>query len=116
VGRLKHDRPDRRVGDAAFSPDGQTVLTGSYDGTARLWDSATAQPRTAPDPETGARRPVVLRHPGAIAAVAFSPDGKRVVIGGADQSARVWTLAGQPRGQPLRHEGAVTALAFSPDG
>jgi len=116
LGRLKHDRPDRKIGDVAFSPDGKTVLTGSYDGTARVWDSATAGPHTAFDPETAAPRPVVLRHPGPIAAVAFSPDGKRVVIGGADQSARVWTLAGQPRGQPLRHDGAVASVVFSPDG
>ena len=28
----------------AFSPDGKTVLTGSWDKTARLWDAATGQP------------------------------------------------------------------------
>jgi WD40 repeat protein len=116
LGPLKHERSDRKIGDAAFSPDGKTVLTGSYDGTARLWDTATAQPHRVVDAETGAPLPVVLRHPGPISAVAFSPDSKRVVIAGADQSARVWTLTGQPRGQPLRHDGGVAAVAFSPDG
>ena len=47
----------------AFSPDGQIVLTGSHDNTARLWDAATALP---------VGRPMV--HPGEVAAVAFSPD------------------------------------------
>ena len=28
---------------ASFSPDGRTVLTGSWDDTARLWDAATGR-------------------------------------------------------------------------
>ncbi len=31
----------KRVVAVAFSPDGRTVLTGSYDGTARLWNVDT---------------------------------------------------------------------------
>ena len=54
----------------AFSPDGKTVLTGSWDGTARLWDAATAQPLGPP-----------MRHQGEVLAVAFSPDGKTVLTG-----------------------------------
>src|SRR5262249_15688950 len=32
-----------RVWAAAYSPDGKTVLTGSFDHTARLWDVTTGQ-------------------------------------------------------------------------
>ena len=90
----------------AFSPDGKTVLTGSDDKTARLWDAATGQPIGQP-----------LTHQGAVMAVAFSPDGKTVLTGSEDKTARLWDAAtGQPLGQPMTHQGAVWAVAFSPDG
>jgi hypothetical protein len=89
----------------AFSPDGKAVLTGSSDGTARLWDAATSLPLGPP-----------LRHQSAIRAVAFSPDGKVVLTGGDDKSARLWDAAtGRPLGEPLHHQEGVRVVAFSPD-
>ena len=64
---LKHDGA---VFAVAFSPDGQTALTGSDDNTARLWDVKTGQPRGA-----------ALKHDGAVGAVAFSPDGQTALTG-----------------------------------
>ena len=82
------------------------LLTGSSDGTARLWDATTAQPLGPP-----------LRHTAWISAVAFSPDGKSVLTGGKDKTARLWDITtGQPLGIPLKHSGTVTEAAFSPDG
>ena len=79
----------------AFSPDGKTVLTGSEDKTARLWDAATGQPLGPP-----------LTHQGPVMAVAFSPDGKTVLTGSDDKTARLWDAAtGQPLGPPLTHQG-----------
>src|SRR5262249_20311686 len=47
----------------------------------------------------------------------FSPDGKRLVTAGDDETARVWEVgAGQP-GKGLRgHDGPVAAAAFTADG
>ena len=74
----------------AFSPDGKTVLTGSNDKTARLWDAATGQPLGLP-----------MMHQDGVRAVAFSPDGKTVLTGSEDKTARLWDAAtGRPLGLP----------------
>jgi WD40 repeat protein len=80
------------------------------------------RPRPVP-PEVLARSRSVLQEPfdgsqprGDVLAVAFSPDGKRVVTGGEDDTARLWDAAsGQPLGEPMRHRGPICAVAFSPD-
>jgi WD40 repeat protein len=49
--------------------------------------------------------------------VAFSPDGKTVLTGSADNTAQLLDAAtGRPLGPPLTHQGVVRAVAFSPDG
>jgi tetratricopeptide (TPR) repeat protein len=49
--------------------------------------------------------------------VAFSPDGKTVLTGCQDGTARLWKAdTGKPTGPPLRHPAAVGAVTFSPDG
>ena len=53
-----------------------------------------------------------------VSAVAFSPDGTRLVSGGEDNTLRLWDVqTGQRIGQPLRgHGGDVLSVVFSPDG
>jgi WD40 repeat protein len=90
----------------AFSPDGKTVLTGSADKEARLWDAATGRPLGTP-----------MAHQGMVVAVAFSPDGKTVLTASSDNTARLWDAAtGRPLGPPMTHQAGVSAVAFSPDG
>jgi WD40 repeat protein/tetratricopeptide (TPR) repeat protein len=98
-------RHGKQVCCAAYSPDGRTLVTGSKDGTGRLWNAATGRAIGEP-----------LRHPGTVWTVAFSPDGKRVVTGG-EKGARLWDSAtGQPLGGLLETSTAVWAVAFAADG
>src|SRR5262249_27060444 len=41
---------------AAYSPDGARIVTANVDGTARVWDAATGEPRSPPLRHGGRRR------------------------------------------------------------
>ena len=67
----------------AFSPDGRLLATASHDGTARLWDPATGEPRRT-----------LTGHTDAVIGVAFSPDGRLLATASHDKTARLWTDLG----------------------
>jgi WD40 repeat protein/serine/threonine protein kinase len=86
----------------AFSPDGHHLVTTGP--TLRVWDLLTR------------RQNLELR--GAMThAVAYSPDGQRLVTGDLGGKMRVWNTTGQLFPQSLEgHTAIVHAMAFSPDG
>ena len=101
--RLRHDGP---LSAASFSPDGRSVVTASYDGTAKVWDVRSRAPVAAR-----------LLHRDPVYYVAFSPDGTLVVTASEDHTAQLWDpLTGMPIGNPLPHAAQVRRAAFSPDG
>jgi len=88
----------------SFSPDGSTVLTGSNDKTARLWDL------------NGNTLHVFEGHAAYVRAVAFSPDGNTILTGSGDYTARLWDLQGKCIQILKGHKFELTSVAFSPDG
>jgi WD40 repeat protein len=97
---------EQHVWAAAFSADGARIVSGSWDGTARVWDAAS-----------GTEQLVLRGHKGLVWAAGFSPDSARVVSGSEDRTVRVWDAASGAEQLVLRgHEEAVDAAAFSPDG
>jgi len=57
-----------------------------------------------------------MTHDGDVSSVAFSPDGRYVVSGSFDDTARVWEGATGKEVARMAHDGFVVSVAFSPDG
>ncbi|MBF0631026.1 MAG: pentapeptide repeat-containing protein [Magnetococcales bacterium] len=90
----------------AFSPDGNTLLSGSNDHTLKLWD-----------PHSRQCIQTLKGHEGSVRAVAFSPDGNTILSGSLDHTLKLWDPHSGQCIQTLKgHEGSVNAIAFSPDG
>ena len=100
----------RSIGDSgqhsgAMSPDGRLVLTSKWDKLI-LWDAATGQQVRS-----------FGENKGLIWLVAFSPDGRRIVTGSSDKTAKLWdTDTGQEIRSLNGHGDSVCSVVFSPDG
>jgi WD40 repeat protein len=99
---LGHEKP---IWSVAFSPDGKSLVSGSDDGTVRLWDVGT-----------GKERLCLRGHTRDVRAVAFAPAGRSVASGGFDGTVRVWD-ANTGKGRIIgKHGHILFSVAFSPDG
>jgi WD40 repeat protein/tRNA A-37 threonylcarbamoyl transferase component Bud32 len=96
-----------------FSPDGETVVSTSLDGTVALWDA-----------ESATRRETLRGHSGAVEQPTFSPDGETLYTVGQDGTAIAWDIGGERglgRHFTFTQDRAPWGLdgrpgSFSPDG
>ena len=97
---LLHEAP---VTSVAIRSSGDYALSGSYDGTARVWDLATG------------REIWRLTHNDIVTSAVFSPGGKYVVSGSYDNTARVWDISTGREVARVTLKGPVKSVAFSSD-
>jgi len=90
----------------ALLPDGQHAVSGSLDGSLRVWDLANGQTTKA-----------LNAHPAGIGAMAATPDGNQVVATGWDGWLHIWDLASSQEMLRIKaHAKSIGALAITPDG
>ena len=94
------------ITDLAWSGNGNTLVSASVDGSARLWNVAELDQRLA-----------LSNHTTTVNAVAVSLDGRTLISASNDRTARLWDLATMKQiGEPIVHDGLVLAAAISPNG
>jgi WD40 repeat protein len=89
----------------AFFPDGQRLLSASWDGTVRIWkvNDGTKMDELSPS------RPIRF--------ATLSPDGQLLAISTYDPTIQLWRLSDKTLLRTLRgHKDWVHEVVFSPDG
>jgi WD40 repeat protein len=95
-----------RISGVCWSPDGQRLATASWDGTAKVWDTAS-----------GRELLNLSGHVGGVFSVSWSSQGQRLATGSCDTTAKVWDAVSGRELLTLRgHKHIVGFVSWSPDG
>ena len=93
------------VSSVVISSDGQFALSGSWDGTLRLWEIATGKTT---------RR--FVGHEKDVLSVAFSSDNRQIFSGSRDKTMKLWNTLGECKYTVVKqgHTEWVSCVRFSP--
>ena len=96
-----------RIRSLAFTSGGDSLLSGSEDGTVRIRRGLSS----------GAPSVTVLEHGSPVKMVSISPDGVRALSAGTDGSVKLWFLStGKPTGIAVTHSGGLAGAHFDHTG
>lgn len=94
------------VSDVVISSDGQFALSGSWDGTLRLWEI-----------KSGKTTRRFVGHTKDVLSVAFSADNRQIISGSRDKTMKLWNTLGQCKFTftDKGHTEWVSSVKFSPN-
>ncbi|KAB8335546.1 hypothetical protein SD80_004360 [Scytonema tolypothrichoides VB-61278] len=92
------------VTSVSFSPNGQIVVSGTADGTIKLWSRDGREIKT------------FKAHDKKIISISFSPDSQKFVSGSEDNTPKLWSLDGKEIKTFEGHEDSITSVSFNSNG
>jgi|SRR5262245_6654879 len=116
--RTKEIRTISQILDMALAPDGNTVAV-AYDRSRVIGanlDGKSEYRIGLLNARNGMERQVLLGHTALIGQITFSPDGRALISGSADNTARLWDIETGRQLLLINMKERGAAVAISPDG